>query len=186
MRPAAAYLHDRGDRANPKCDDYMWSLLCNLPPVCVLNAPVIATIAERCCVDPRTGEYSVNHLRAITVAGFLAATVPPAAAAIFRALALRFPYPVYAKWADTYRKETGVRISFQSIGSGGGIKEIEAKTVTFGATDAPLMGAELDKFGLVQVPMVMGGIVPVVNIDGVAPGDLFLDRPTMAAIVSAR
>jgi ABC-type phosphate transport system substrate-binding protein len=124
----------------------------------------------------------VNHLRAITVAGFLAATVLPAAAAEISGAGATFPYPVYAKWADTYRKETGVGLNYQSIGSGGGIKQIEAKTVTFGATDAPLKGAELDKFGLVQFPMVMGGIVPVVNIDGVAPSDLVLDGPTLAAI----
>ena len=124
----------------------------------------------------------MNHLRAITVAGFLAATVLPAAAAEISGAGATFPYPVYAKWADTYRKETGVGLNYQSIGSGGGIKQIEAKTVTFGATDAPLKGAELDKFGLVQFPMVMGGIVPVVNIDGVAPGDLVLDGPTLAAI----
>ena len=82
-----------------------------------------------------------------------------------------FPYPIYAKWADTYKKETGVGLNYQSIGSGGGIKQIEAKTVVFGATDAPLVGDELDKNGLVQFPMVMGGIVPVVNLDGVKPGD---------------
>jgi len=124
----------------------------------------------------------VNHLRAVSVAGFLAATVLPAGAAEISGAGATFPYPVYAKWADTYRKETGVGLNYQSIGSGGGIKQIEAKTVTFGATDAPLKGAELDKFGLVQFPMVMGGIVPVVNIDGVAPGDLVLDGPTLAAI----
>ena len=124
----------------------------------------------------------MNHLRAITVAGLLAATVLPGATAEISGAGATFPYPVYAKWADTYRKETGVGLNYQSIGSGGGIKQIEAKTVTFGATDAPLKGAELDKFGLVQFPMVMGGIVPVVNIDGVAPGDLVLDGPTLAAI----
>src|SRR2546427_11011689 len=83
-----------------------------------------------------------------------------------------FPYPIYAKWADAYKKETGVGLNYQSIGSGGGIKQIEAKTVTFGATDAPLKGDELDKYGLIQFPMVMGGIVPVVNIEGVKPGEL--------------
>ena len=93
-----------------------------------------------------------------------------------------FPYPVYAKWADTYRKETGVGLNYQSIGSGGGIKQIQAKTVTFGATDAPLKGDELTKSGLIQFPMVMGGIVPVVNLDGVAPGTLVIDGPTLAAI----
>ena len=81
-----------------------------------------------------------------------------------------FPYPIYAKWADTYKKETGVGLNYQSIGSGGGIKQIEAKTVTFGATDAPLKGEDLDKSGLVQFPMVMGGIVPVVNFDGIEAG----------------
>ena len=93
-----------------------------------------------------------------------------------------FPYPVYAKWADAYKKDTGIGLNYQSIGSGGGIKQIKAKTVTFGASDAPLPGKELDEAGLAQFPMVMGGIVPVVNIDGVKPGDLVLDGPTMARI----
>src|SRR3954471_6830441 len=93
-----------------------------------------------------------------------------------------FPYPVYAKWADAYKKETGIGMNYQSIGSGGGIKQIKAKTVTFGATDAPLKGDELEKDGLVQFPMVMGGIVPVVNLEGVKPGDLVIDGPTLAKI----
>jgi len=93
-----------------------------------------------------------------------------------------FPYPVYAKWADAYKKETGVGLNYQSIGSGGGIKQIKAKTVTFGASDAPLPGKELDGSGLAQFPMVMGGIVPVINLEGVAPGDLTIDGPTLANI----
>src|ERR1700754_4392594 len=93
-----------------------------------------------------------------------------------------FVYPVLAKWADTYKKETGVGLNYQSIGSGGGIKQIKAKTVTFGASDAPLPGKELDESGLAQFPMVMGGIVPVVNLDGVKPGDLVIDGPTLAKI----
>src|SRR6185312_13069173 len=93
-----------------------------------------------------------------------------------------FPYPIYAKWADVYKKETGIGLNYQSIGSGGGIKQIKAKTVTFGASDAPLPGDDLAKTGLVQFPMVMGGIVPVVNLDGVKPGDLVLDGPTLAKI----
>ena len=93
-----------------------------------------------------------------------------------------FPYPVYAKWADAYKKETGIGLNYQSIGSGGGIKQIKAKTVTFGASDAPLPGKELDEVGLAQFPMVMGGIVPVVNLDGIKPGDLVLDGPTLAKI----
>jgi phosphate transport system substrate-binding protein len=124
----------------------------------------------------------VNQLRIIAVAGLLAATGLPAAAAEISGAGATFPYPVYAKWADVYKKETGIGLNYQSIGSGGGIKQIEAKTVTFGATDAPLKGAELDKFGLVQFPMVMGGIVPVLNIEGVTPGELVLDGPTLAGI----
>ena len=124
----------------------------------------------------------MKQLRTLAVAGFLAATILPAAAVEISGAGATFPYPVYAKWADTYKKDTGVGLNYQSIGSGGGIKQIEAKTVTFGATDAPLKGPELDKFGLVQFPMVMGGIVPVVNIDGVSAGELVLDGPTLAGI----
>lgn len=93
-----------------------------------------------------------------------------------------FPYPIYAKWADAYRKETGNGLNYQSIGSGAGIKQIQAKTVTFGATDAPLRGEQLDKDGLIQFPMVMGGVVPVVNVDGIKPGELVLDGDTLAKI----
>ena len=124
----------------------------------------------------------MKHLRFMTVAGFLAVTALPAAALDISGAGATFPYPIYAKWADAYKKETGVGLNYQSIGSGGGIKQIEAKTVTFGATDKPLKGEELDKNGLVQFPMVMGGIVPVVNIAGMKPGDLVLDGPTLAAI----
>jgi phosphate transport system substrate-binding protein len=93
-----------------------------------------------------------------------------------------FPYPIYAKWADAYKKETGIGLNYQSIGSGGGIKQIEANTVTFGASDKPLKGEELEKNGLVQFPTVMGGIVPVANLDGIKPGDMVLDGPTIAKI----
>src|SRR5262249_16479164 len=92
------------------------------------------------------------------------------------------PYPIYAKWADAYKKETGVGLNYQSIGSGGGIKQIKAKTVTFGASDAPLSGILLDESGLVQFPMVMGGIVPVVNIAGIKSGELVPAAPTPATI----
>ena len=88
-----------------------------------------------------------------------------------------FPYPIYAKWADAYKKETGIGLNYQSIGSGGGIKQIQNKTVTFGATDAPLKGAQLDKDGLIQFPMVMGGIVPVINVEGIKPGEIVIDGP---------
>ena len=93
-----------------------------------------------------------------------------------------FPYPIYAKWADAYKKLTGVGLNYQSIGSGGGIKQIKAKTVTFGASDMPLKPDELSAAGLVQFPMIIGGVVPVVNIKGVGPGQLQLDGATIAAI----
>jgi phosphate transport system substrate-binding protein len=93
-----------------------------------------------------------------------------------------FPYPIYAKWADAYKKETGIGLNYQSIGSGGGIKQIQAKTVTFGASDMPLTPAELDKSGLVQFPTVIGGDVPVVNIEGIKSADLKLDGTTLADI----
>jgi phosphate transport system substrate-binding protein len=131
---------------------------------------------------PVTGESTVKHLRTIAVAGFLAAAILPAAADDISGAGATFPYPVYAKWADAYKKETGIGLNYQSIGSGGGIKQIEARTVTFGATDAPLKGEDLDKNGLVQFPMVMGGIVPVVNIDGIKAGELVIDGPTLAKI----
>src|SRR5690606_15799096 len=93
-----------------------------------------------------------------------------------------FPYPVYAKWADSYKKQTKIGLNYQSIGSGGGIKQIVAKTVTFGATDSPLKGEDLEKNGLVQFPTVIGGVVPVVHIDGVKAGQLKLDGVTLAKI----
>jgi len=93
-----------------------------------------------------------------------------------------FPYPIYAKWADAYKKETGNGLNYQSIGSGGGINQIEAMTVTFGASDKPLSGDELKRNGLVQFPTVMGGIVPVVNVEGIKPGEMVLDGPTLAKI----
>jgi phosphate transport system substrate-binding protein len=93
-----------------------------------------------------------------------------------------FPYPVYAKWAAAYRAETGVGLNYQSIGSGGGIKQIKAKTVTFGASDMPLKPEDLNAAGLVQWPMIIGGVVPVVNIPGVKPGELVLDGATLADI----
>ena len=93
-----------------------------------------------------------------------------------------FPYPVYAKWADAYKKQTGVGLNYQSIGSGGGIKQIKAKTVTFGASDMPLKPDELSQAGLVQFPMIIGGVVPVLNVPGVQAGQVTLDGATIASI----
>lgn len=109
-------------------------------------------------------------------------TVTTAHAADISGAGATFPYPVYGKWADAYKKETGIAMNYQSIGSGGGIKQIKAKTVTFGASDAPLTGEDLDASGLAQFPMVMGGIVPVVNLEGIKPGEIVLDGPTVAKI----
>ena len=93
-----------------------------------------------------------------------------------------FPYPVYSKWASAYKAQSGVGLNYQSIGSGGGIKQIKAKTVTFGASDMPLKPQDLQDAGLVQFPMIIGGVVPVVNIKGVGAGALTLDGATLAAI----
>jgi phosphate transport system substrate-binding protein len=109
-------------------------------------------------------------------------TITPAQAADISGAGATFPYPIYAKWADTYKKDTGNGLNYQSIGSGGGIKQIKAKTVTFGATDKPLDQKELEADGLVQFPMVMGGIVPVINVEGIKPGEIALDGPTLAKI----
>ena len=93
-----------------------------------------------------------------------------------------FPYPIYSKWAEAYKAKTGVGMNYQSIGSGGGIKQIIAKTVDFGASDAPLPAEELEKNGLVQFPMVIGGVVPVFNLEGVKPGGLRLTGALLADI----
>ncbi|HEX5338189.1 MAG TPA: phosphate ABC transporter substrate-binding protein PstS, partial [Gallionella sp.] len=93
-----------------------------------------------------------------------------------------FPYPIYAKWAEAYKAKTNIGLNYQSIGSGGGIKQIQAKTVDFGATDAPLTADELSKSNLAQFPAVMGGEVAVVNINGVEPGKLKLTGDTLAQI----
>jgi phosphate transport system substrate-binding protein len=123
----------------------------------------------------------MNFVKAIVAAGLVAASTSAFAADITGAGAT-FPFPIYSKWADAYKKETGNGLNYQSIGSGGGIKQIQAKTVTFGATDAPLKAEQLEKDGLVQWPQVMGGIVPVVNLEGVKAGELVFDGPTLANI----
>jgi phosphate transport system substrate-binding protein len=108
--------------------------------------------------------------------------VAAAAATDISGAGATFPYPIYAKWADAYKKLTGVGLNYQSIGSGGGIKQIKAKTVTFGASDMPLKPEDLKAAGLLQFPMIIGGVVPVVNVKGVGPGQLHLDGATIAAI----
>lgn len=93
-----------------------------------------------------------------------------------------FPYPIYAKWAEAYKAATGIGLNYQSIGSGGGIRQIKAKTVDFGASDMPLKPEELEKEGLMQFPAIIGGVVPVVNLDGIQPGQLKLTSDVVANI----
>jgi phosphate transport system substrate-binding protein len=125
----------------------------------------------------------INFARTLAVAGAVSfSAIQGAHAADISGAGATFPYPIYAKWADAYKKETGNGLNYQSIGSGGGIRQIQAKTVTFGATDMPLNGEQLEKGGLVQWPMVIGGNVPVVNIDGIKPGELILDGNLIADI----
>ena len=112
----------------------------------------------------------------------VAATAFGALAAEISGAGATFPYPVYAKWAEAYAAKTGLKMNYQSIGSGGGIKQIIAKTVDFGASDMPLKPADLEKDGLTQFPMVMGGVVPVINVPGIAAGQLKLDGKVLADI----
>ncbi len=117
---------------------------------------------------------SISLVAALGASGAFAQDVTGAGAS--------FPAPVYAKWADAYNKATGARINYQSVGSGAGIKQINAKTVDFGASDAPLKDDELAKSGLIQFPTVIGGVVPVVNIKGIAPGQLKLTGQVLGDI----
>jgi phosphate transport system substrate-binding protein len=125
----------------------------------------------------------LKHLRTIAVASLLAASVLPAAAADdLTGAGSTFVYPVLAKWADAYKKATNVGLNYQSIGSGGGIKQITNKTVTFGATDMPLTSEDVAKNNFVQFPVINGAVVPILNLPGIKPGELTLDGPTIAKI----
>jgi len=123
---------------------------------------------------------------ALIAVGAMSATPAAQAAATINGAGATFPFPVYSNWAYTYNKETGVKLNYQAIGSGGGIKQIKAKTVDFGASDAPLKAAALDKFGLMQYPMIMGGVVPVVHIKGIKAGQLKLTGRNLADIYMGR
>ena len=112
----------------------------------------------------------------------LAAITVTAHAADITGAGATFPYPIYAKWAEAYKKETGVGLNYQSIGSSGGIRQINNKTVAFGATDAPVKGEDLDRLGQVQFPAVIGGTVPVINLEGFRPGELQITGAVMAEV----
>ena len=116
----------------------------------------------------------------------VASLTTTASAADITGAGATFPFPVYSKWAEAYKKETGNGMNYQSIGSGGGNKQIQAKTVDFGATDAPMKGADLEKNGLVQFPTVLGAVVPVVNIEGIQPGQLKLTGQVLADIFQGK
>ncbi len=122
-------------------------------------------------------------LQTLTAAGLLAAAATaPAMAADITGAGSTFVYPVLASWADAYKKATGIGLNYQSIGSGGGIKQIQAKTVAFGASDKPLTSAEVAKNGFVQFPVINGAVVPAITLPGIKPGEVTLDGPTLANI----
>lgn len=118
----------------------------------------------------------------VAVMALMIAAAPAAAADKINGAGATFPYPVYSAWAFEYNKVTGAQLNYQSIGSGGGQRQITERTVDFGASDAPLDAAQLDKDGLLQFPAVIGGVVPVVNVQGVKPGQLNLDQQTLCGI----
>lgn len=121
-------------------------------------------------------------LKTVVLAVGAAVSFSSALAADITGAGATFPYPIYAKWAEAYKAATGTGLNYQSIGSGGGIKQIKARTVDFGASDMPLKAEELDAEGLLQFPAIMGGVVPVVNLEGIAPGQLKLSGDVLAGI----
>jgi phosphate transport system substrate-binding protein len=123
-----------------------------------------------------------QFLKSAVVAAGAVIAFSAAQAANLTGAGATFPYPIYAKWAEVYKKETNNGLNYQSIGSGGGIKQIKAKTVDFGASDMPLPAQELEKEGLVQFPAIMGGVVPVINVPGIAPGQLKMTPEVLAGI----
>jgi phosphate transport system substrate-binding protein len=123
-----------------------------------------------------------TFLKSVAAAALATLVAGPALAADITGAGATFPFPVYAKWAEAYKKDTGVGLNYQSIGSSGGIRQIRAKTVTFGASDAPVSGADLDKDAMVQFPAIIGGTVPVVNLEGFKPGELRVTGAVLADI----
>ncbi|AVO35628.1 phosphate ABC transporter substrate-binding protein PstS [Ottowia oryzae] len=121
-----------------------------------------------------------TFLKALAVTAFGAVVSTTAFAADITGAGASFPYPIYAKWAEAYKAATGVGLNYQSIGSSGGVRQIRAKTVAFGASDAPVKGEELDKDGMVQFPAIIGGTVPVLNLEGFKQGELRVTGPVLA------
>lgn len=121
-----------------------------------------------------------TFLKTVAAAALATMAMGAAIAADITGAGASFPFPIYGKWAEAYKKETGVGLNYQSIGSSGGIRQIRAKTVAFGATDAPVKGEDLDKDGMVQFPAIIGGTVPVFNLEGFKPGELRVSGPVLA------
>ncbi|WP_291010251.1 phosphate ABC transporter substrate-binding protein PstS [Hydrogenophaga sp.] len=119
-------------------------------------------------------------LKTVAAAAFASLAMGSALAADITGAGATFPFPIYAKWAEAYKKETGIGLNYQSIGSSGGLRQIRAKTVAFGASDAPVKGADLDKDGMVQFPAIIGGTVPVFNVEGFAQGEMRITGPVLA------
>jgi phosphate transport system substrate-binding protein len=129
---------------------------------------------------------SISLARLVSGIAASATLATAAVAADITGAGATFPYPIYAKWAEAYKNATGTGLNYQSIGSGGGIKQIRSKTVDFGASDMPLKAEELDKDGMIQFPAIMGGVVPVANLDGVSAGELKMTGPVLADIYSGK
>jgi len=123
-----------------------------------------------------------QFVKTAVVAAGAAVAFSSAVAADITGAGATFPYPIYSKWAESYKAATGTGLNYQSIGSGGGIKQIKAKTVDFGASDMPLKAEELEAEGLLQFPAIMGGVVPIVNLDGITPGQLKMTPEVLANI----
>jgi phosphate transport system substrate-binding protein len=133
-------------------------------------------------INPEVNMQINRVIKSLIAAVGVAATFSAAHAADITGAGATFPYPIYAKWAEAYKKATGNGLNYQSIGSGGGIKQIKAKTVDFGASDMPLKAEELDAEGLTQFPAIIGGVVPVLNVEGIAPGKLKMTGEVLAGI----
>ena len=121
-------------------------------------------------------------LKSVAAAALATLAMGSALAADITGAGATFPFPVYAKWAEAYKKDTGIGLNYQSIGSSGGLRQIRAKTVAFGATDAPVPGEVLDKDGMVQFPAIIGGTVPIFNVEGFAQGEMRMTGPVLAEI----
>jgi phosphate transport system substrate-binding protein len=119
-------------------------------------------------------------LKALAAAAMATVALGSAHAADITGAGATFPFPIYAKWAEMYKAQTGTGLNYQSIGSSGGLRQIRAKTVAFGASDAPVKGEDLDKDGMVQFPAIIGGTVPVFNLEGFAPGSIRITGPVLA------